>query len=295
MPKPPTFRGFTIAEARSLNFERVTLWMVLLVSVIAAIASFFALAWAGRQFMGPVGYLLPIAVDGFGLSCSVSIVRSQSDGEGWRDRINEWVGLWLALGLSVAGNIAHALDQGTGVLPPALTVAFATAIPVIVAYGIHVYCRALGKGVSSRVMVDSPDQIRDDVTAALVSRPAAPTVTRRAPERAPAARPESAHLAVEHARAATARAPRPATAEGALRGQQAQAAMRALFDELVAADPSRKPVAADMARQLGVEAHPATPRGWVKDWWDEVNAAPVPTAPTAPTAPAGAERESAAA
>ncbi|MDB5253902.1 MAG: hypothetical protein JWP27_3071, partial [Flaviaesturariibacter sp.] len=181
MAKPPATRGFYISDRRSLRFETLTMWLVSAVSVIAVVISFFALSWCGRQFLAaPVAPLLPLAVDGFAVACSAGIVRSQSQQENWRERINEWIGLGLALGLSVAGNVTHALAEGSGKLPVGLVGAFAASVPVIVAYGIHVLGRAISKGLSSKVRVDAPDEIvLDDVA---VARPT------RVPTRVPVAR-----------------------------------------------------------------------------------------------------------
>jgi hypothetical protein len=54
---------------------------------------------------------------------------------------------------------AHALDRMDPDFPRVLAGLFGSAPPIIVAYGIHVYGRAMTSGVSSHVLVDDPDKI----------------------------------------------------------------------------------------------------------------------------------------
>lgn len=54
-----------------------------------------------------------------------------------------------------------------------------------------------------------------------------------------------------------------------------QARARARFDELVAANPDVKPSASEIHRELGLTAHEATVRRWVKGWWEEYTRASV--------------------
>ncbi len=266
MAKPPPARGFTLAEKRALLFEQVSLYAVFLVALIAAVISFVALSAVGKQAgLGAASHLLPVAIDGFGIACSVGIVRSVASGEPMRERISEWFGLIAALALSILGNVHHSLDVGATELPDYVKIAYATAIPMIVAYGIHVYGRAMSRGISAHVMADDPDQLRFDVAHLgddrTVARAAAPARMTRAPRAVQA--PEPART-TEAPRTEATRAPRAASTVGT-----DQARMRAAFDEAVRADPLTKPDAAALHRELGLDCDKATSRRWVQRWWTE--------------------------
>lgn len=222
-PKAPAARGFTRSEKRSLQFETVSLYVVFLVALIAMIVSFVALTWLGGHMrLGFAAWLVPLMIDGFGVACSVGIVRSQAAGEPARARISEWLGLSFALGLSILGNVYHVLD----VVPDWLKIAVASCIPIIVAYGIHVYGRAMSRGISAHVMADEPDKLHFDLAhlgderASTVARQKAPTTraaakTRTQPTGAPAARvpsEDSARAAVTPAHVARAEQEQPARA-----------------------------------------------------------------------------------
>lgn len=277
--KHPAARGFTLAEKRSLQFEQVSLYAVFLVAVIAAVISFVALAAVGREAgLGHAAYLLPLAIDGFGIACSVGIVRSVASGETTRSRISEWLGLFGALALSVLGNVTHSLAVGAATLPDYVKIAYAAAIPLIVAYGIHVYGRAMVRGISAHVLADNPDELHFNLAhlgdVETVARAHAPAKVSRTPApRAPTTSTASAQPA---------RAPRAPMVVGP---NTDKARMRGAFDAAITADPLTKPDAAALQRQLGIDAHPATPRRWVKDWWEEHEAA-MGTARPDPTTPA---------
>jgi len=244
-PSPPEARAFTVSEQRAITFERVALYVVFLVALIAAVISFVALSWFGSQMgMGLVAPLMPLAIDGFAVACSVGVVRSQSSGERARQRASEWVGLALALSLSIAGNIQHALTQGSPAAPRFLVVAYGAAIPVIVAYGIHVYGRAMANGISAHVLVDARDELRFDLV----------------------------HLGDEGARPSTpkARAPRASSTRAPaapVRALSDKDRMRALFDEARAS--GARIDAAQMHREVGARVNPATSRKWVAAWQAE--------------------------
>ena len=185
-PKAPQSRGFTLAEKRSLQFERVSLYAVLLVAVIAAIISFQAQRWFGLGMgLAWAAPLVPIAIDGFAIACSVGIVRSQGAGERARDRLSEWLGLSIALALSIAVNVQHTLATRAEDAARALAALVAASIPIVLAYGIHVYGRAMSRGLSAHVMADDPDQLRFDVAHL---GDAAPVVERARPAAASNAR-----------------------------------------------------------------------------------------------------------
>lgn len=194
---PNVARGLTVDEKRARDFERVTLRIVLVVAVIAAVISFFAVSWVGQQMGMSVvlAWLLPLAIDGFAVACSLGIVRSQAAGKSARSRVSEWLGLGYALSVSVVDNTVHALHAVTGMnVEVWLAVANASAVPVIVAYGLHILGRAMQGGVGGRQNADDPDRIYDapiaHAPAAPVARTHARTADReRAPERAPARAP----------------------------------------------------------------------------------------------------------
>lgn len=268
MAKAPAARGFTLAEKRALLFERVSLYAVFLVALIAAAISFIALRAVGADAgLGSASFLLPIAIDGFGIACSVGIVRSVASGEGVRERTSEWFGLFAALGLSILGNVHHALIVGAGTLPDYVKVAYAAAIPMIVAYGIHVYGRAMARGISAHVLAENPDQIVFEMRhlGETVSAQRAPV--RTAPRPAPrtqAAQP--ATPAAQLPRTVTGSKPIPV-------GDNERQRARIVFDQLVAADPTQKPDAAVVHREAGVTRDKATTRRWVQSWWDETQEA----------------------
>ena len=158
-------RSFTVQEQRTFRLERWSLSVQLAVAVIAAVISFQALRDAGlRMGLDWAAPLLPMAIDGFAVIASLGIIRSQGAGERLRERASEWLGLCFVLGLSIAGNVAHALDRMEPDFPRILAGLFGAAPPVIVAYGIHVYGRAMTSGVSRHVLVDDPDKIHFGLT-----------------------------------------------------------------------------------------------------------------------------------
>ncbi|MFZ5848869.1 MAG: DUF2637 domain-containing protein [Actinomycetota bacterium] len=153
-------RSFTVQEERTFRLERWSLYVQLAVAVIAAVISFQALRDAGlRMGLDWAAPLLPLAIDGFAVIASLGIIRSQGAGERLSARASEWLGLFFVLALSIAGNVAHALDKMDPDFPRILAGMFGSAPPIIVAYGIHVYGRAMNSGVSRHVLVDDPDKI----------------------------------------------------------------------------------------------------------------------------------------
>ena len=158
-------RSFTVQEQRAFRLERWSLYVQLAVAVIAAVISFQALRDAGlRMGLDWAAPLLPLAIDGFAVIASLGIIRSQGAGERFSARASEWLGLCFVLGLSIAGNVAHALDKMDPDFPRLLAGLFGSAPPIIVAYGIHVYGRAMTSGVSRHVLVDDPDKIHFGLT-----------------------------------------------------------------------------------------------------------------------------------
>lgn len=289
MAKAPTARGFTLAEKRSLQFENVALYAVFLVAIIAASISFIALKAVGADAgLGRASFLLPLAIDGFGIACSVGIIKSVAEGEGFRDRASEWFGLFSALALSILGNVHHALEVGAASLPDYVKIAYATAIPLIVAYGIHVYGRAMSKGISAHVLADDPDKLRFDLEhlggESGQRRPAqarAPRTPKVAPSRAAApspARTTPAQPTPERAQPAAPEVARTTpTPSAAPQGDEQAAAQvdekaraRAIFDRMVAENPVEKPDAAKIHAEADVQRDKATSRRWVQTWWNEV-------------------------
>lgn len=158
-------RSFTVQEDRAFRLERWSLYVQLAVAVIAAVISFQALRDAGlRMGLDWAAPLLPLAIDGFAVIASLGIIRSQGAGERFGARASEWLGLCFVLGLSIAGNVAHALDKMDPDFPRILAGLFGSAPPIIVAYGIHVYGRAMTSGVSRHVLIDDPDKIHFGLT-----------------------------------------------------------------------------------------------------------------------------------
>ena len=273
MAKPPTDRGFTIAEARSLQFERVSLFMVLLVAVVAAVISFQALTWLGETMgLGWAAPLVPLAIDGFAVACSIGIIRSQASGHGTRDRVSEWLGLFIALGLSIAGNVTHALHTGSRELPVGLVSAFAAAVPIIVAYGIHVYGRAMARGISANVLAEDPGRIHFDLQHLGDTTRATTTRTPRAARAPRTARTETAPtFPVSIPMWESSTTPIPTKAAPAAREAHNDARTRvvALCELLAAQNPTSKPDAAAIHTELALPHNPATTRRWVQQWWED--------------------------
>ena len=264
--KLPASRGFTLADKRNQRLERVTLLIVVAVAVIAAAISFVALKWVGEYInMGAIAFLLPLAIDGFGIICAFGIVRSQSMNEKLRKRASEWVGLAYALGLSVAGNIVHALSAITGAKPPIwLVVGFVSAIPVIVAYGIHLLGRAIDGGVSAHVLADDPDKVQFGLAQLGDENQPAPAP---APRKAtPAPKAPAAPAAAAKPAQATPAADLPAVLRPIV--DPLKEAARAEFDRMVAADPGTKPDASTIHRAIESPKNPATTRRWVSEWFE---------------------------
>lgn len=186
MPRPPVAREMTVGEKRALSTERASLPATVLVALVAAAASFSALIWCGRLMgMAHMAFALPVAIDGLGIMCALGVARH---GGSFRSAFSEWFGLGMSVTLSIAGNVAHALQ----VLPAELKVAFAASMPVIVAYGVHVYCRAIASGVSTRVFASDPTQIQ----LALDTATPAKSDTAPVPARRPVSRPPLAATTV---------------------------------------------------------------------------------------------------
>jgi hypothetical protein len=287
--KIPTSRGFTLADKRNQRLERVTLLIVVAVAVIAAAISFVALRWVGEYInMGPIAFLLPLAIDGFGIICAFGIVRSQSMNEPLRKRASEWVGLGYALGLSVAGNIVHALSAITGAKPPIwLVIGFVSAIPIIVAYGIHLLGRAIDGGVSAHVLADDPDKVQFDLRQlGDENAPAAAPAPRKAAPKAPAPAPAPA-------KAAQATPPAAAESPANLRPlvDPLKEAARAEFDRMLAADPQAKPDASAIHRTIESPKNPATTRRWVSEWFEDYLASTGATRPELDLPQADEERK----
>lgn len=220
--KTPDPRGFTLAERDSQRFQLALGFGLMAVIAATFILSFTALAWIGEA-MGipqPFHLLVPLFVDGAQLICAGAITVRRTEG---RHAIPEWLGLALTLGLSIIGNVYHSMELGDEVLVTWVKIAFATAIPVMVALGIHIFERSLNTGLRTRVLADEPDKVRFDITPvaeferaqhapaqqtrAGTARPAAPTRTTR--PAAPTAPARTAHAPEEGADRAT-EAPRTA-------------------------------------------------------------------------------------
>ena len=286
-PKAPTARGFTLAERRSIAFEKLTLYLVLFVAIVAAVVSFVALTWVGQQFMQQqVAYLLPLAIDGFAIACSVGIVRSQASGEKAGERASEWLGMFIALGLSILGNVYHGLHTVTAAVPQFLVIAYSAAVPIIVAYGIHVYGRAMSRGISAHVLADDPDKLHFDVVhlgEETMAQKAAPArIAKSAPRQVAAAsaprQQETARAAVAEARATTTAPTAPSSAPR----QDAPTAptqlgksikdAKARYRQIVAAEveAGRDVSAADVRRQVESEGFEVPTEGAGRKWVSQI-------------------------
>lgn len=136
---------------RPIDPDRLSVWAVAGVGATAITLSFTALLpVAEAAGLGWAAPLLPVLVDGFGLACSLRVAQSAHRREPFRERLIEWVGLAGALTLSILGNVHHAMMVGSPTLPTYLRIAFAVAAPVIVAYSVHVYGRAMHRAGTSR-------------------------------------------------------------------------------------------------------------------------------------------------
>ena len=243
-PKVPEPRGFTLAEVDGLRFERATLWGVGGVTLVAFVISFTALAWVGAEMGMPnlVNYLVPVAVDGFAIVCTIGIARNKISRmhAAW-----EWLGLIFALALSIVGNVHHAVVVGSPDLPYVLKVAFGAAVPIFVALGIHIYGRAMTSGLRTHIMAGDPDklhqpiwQVGEDQPATAAAGPRAPRKT-SAPARAAAPKQarESAQPNAQPVRADAPSIAQPARVDAhdlPATKEDAEAAVRAAVREIYA-------------------------------------------------------------
>jgi len=241
-------------------------------ALIAAVISFVALTWFGHEMgMGAVAPLMPLAIDGFAVACSVGVVRSQSSGEPARKRISEWVGLFLALSLSIAGNVQHALVQGNPSAPRLMVIAYGAAIPIIVAYGIHVYGRAMANGISAHVLVDDRTKIQFGL-AHLGENQSAPKTASAPTHRAQEQRiaPHSAAQPRRTAPAAPAQVSQPSAPAAAQRTDRERVSQR--IHEL--RSEGAEVNASALHRELGLAHDVSTTKRWVKRLTADADAAP---------------------
>lgn len=249
-------RSFTFQEKRTFRLERWSLYVQLAVAVIAAVISFQALRDAGlRMGLDWAAPLLPLAIDGFAVIASLGIIRSQGAGERLRGRASEWVGLCFVLGLSIAGNVAHALDKMDPDFPRILAGLFGAAPPIIVAYGIHVYGRAMTSGVSRHVLVDDPDKIHFGLTH-LGDDGSVP----------PAAKDDTEQPR-EHATAQTTVSPPVQLSAGHPRDPERQRAFE-VWRQLYTGQPVN---AKDVLRAAQVRKTESTVRRWCRTWEKEAD------------------------
>lgn len=267
-------RSFTVQEQRTFRLERWSLSVQLAVAVIAAVISFQALRDAGlRMGLDWAAPLLPLAIDGFAVIASLGIIRSQGAGERLRERASEWLGLFFVLGLSIAGNVAHALDKMEPDFPRMLAGLFGAAPPVIVAYGIHVYGRAMTSGVSRHVLVDDPDKIHFGLTHLGDGDTVRPRDGRPGTAQPPAR--ATAHKSVQAPARETEQSPvqvsgrMPGQASGARypRDSGRQRAFE-VWRELYAGQPVN---ANDVLRAAEVSKDESTVRRWCRAWEREVD------------------------
>lgn len=252
MAKAPGARGFTIQEVRALSIERRTFHLTWVVALFAATMSFTALQWVGVQ-MGMyvlIAPLLPLAIDGLGIICSFGIIRSAAAKEPFRNRASEWAGLGLSLGLSMAGNAAHALET----VPWWLKVTYSVAVPVIVAYSIHVLGRYMDSGVSAYVLADDPDRVHFDLPQVGEQRALTPRTPRATAAPAPRATPAPDATAARSV-------PAPTRARGARHDQNREGVFekyRSRLAEGVRMDGN------EIGELLGL--HPGRARSLRKEW-----------------------------
>mgnify|MGYP000908493134 CR=1 FL=1 len=277
MAKAPAPRGFTLAEVRALSIEKRTFFLTIAVALFAATISFIALHWVGVQigmhkYIAP---LLPLTIDGLGIICSFGIIRSHGAGEPWRQRASEWLGLSIALCLSMVGNAAHAL----GVTPIWLKVTYSIAVPGVVAYSIHVLGKYTESGISSHVLADDPDKVRFDVQQ-INADPHARTLAQASAPRV-AVKPARTERATAPA---TARATEdePARTERATAPVQPEADERATGKPLKEKDRARQIFiqhfletgeempAVELWRRMDSKMYDSTYRRWVTKWAEEL-------------------------
>lgn len=260
-------RSFTVQEERTFRLERWSLYVQLAVAVIAAVISFQALRDAGlRMGLDWAAPLLPLAIDGFAVIASLGIIRSQGAGERFGARASEWLGLCFVLALSIAGNVAHALDKMDPDFPRILAGLFGSAPPIIVAYGIHVYGRAMNSGVSRHVLIDDPDKIHFGLTHLgardSVRSPGSKRGTARPAERSDATAPKRASVQDT--------VPSSAEVSGARypRNPQRQRAFE-VWSQLHAGQPVN---AKEVLRAAQVSKDESTVRRWCRSWEKEADA-----------------------
>jgi hypothetical protein len=259
-------RSFTVQEDRAFRLERWSLYVQLAVAVIAAVISFQALRDAGlRMGLDWAAPLLPLAIDGFAVIASLGIIRSQGAGERFGARASEWLGLCFVLGLSIAGNVAHALDRMDPDFPRILAGLFGSAPPIIVAYGIHVYGRAMTSGVSRHVLVDDPDKIHFGLTHLGEGG----TVRTPGPKRGPAQSAERSEARATKRASVQETLPSPGQVSGARypRNPERQRAFE-VWSQLHTGAPVN---AKEVLRAAQVTKDESTVRRWCRSWEEEAD------------------------
>ena len=254
----PKTRGFTLADRDGLKFELYLLYAIGGVALSSFIISFAALAWVGEEAMGlhvwafglGLHLIVPLAIDGMQLVAAAAITRRRANG---KPAGAEWIALASALALSIAGNVYHALEVGNPGISSWLKVAFASAFPIFVALGMHIYERAMADGLRSKIAVDDTDHI-------IVDTAPAPAVTR--PQRTRPAPPVEKPTEKSTPPPLPAPAPQDTTDTGPSPKEQVHAHVRA---ELDAAGTFRTLDAAQVQRDtVGDDVHPSTVRKWVR-------------------------------
>ncbi|MGH3331420.1 MAG: hypothetical protein ACRDPJ_08955, partial [Nocardioidaceae bacterium] len=152
--------------------------------------------------------------------------------------------------------VAHALDRMDPDFPRILAGLFGSAPPIIVAYGIHVYGRAMTSGVSGHVLVDDPGKIHFGLTH-LGERD---TVRTPGPKRETVQPPECA--AVQETVQGTGRTPVQVSGGRDPRNPERQRAFE-VWDQLYVGQPVN---AKEVLRLAQVSKDESTVRRWCRAW-----------------------------
>jgi hypothetical protein len=247
-------------------------------ALVLMLASVVSLHWAANLIglkgpWEPVAWAVPLAMEvGMAAVASTATTIRKHPKPG-REHGGYYISLWLIFSfvmlLAQLSNIGHAITTvaENNDLPPVIPVefiyvfagAFAALFPLGGTMFVHVSGFLRERGTGARWIDADSELVQIQVQP---GTPAAQPVSTGA--RAP--QPPSARPAQAPARAQT---PAPARAPQAPRASDDQERARALFDQLVAANPHEKPDAKRIQDELGIEANPATPRRWVQRWWNE--------------------------
>lgn len=262
--------------------RQVTFVCALVLMALSLVALHWALVLVGippvLAWIGPVFLEAGMAATA---SAATTIRKpSQEPGAPGRYYLSLWVIFSFLMALAQAANIGHAIVSAETRLatlpefvPDAVVYGFAAAFAALFPLGGTLFIHVSGFLRAHSIDANWIDDDAQVVRVAADDRVQQP----RAPKAAPRAQTPPAPRAPDMRAPAQPRvhnAPEPARTTAPVGGEQVRA--RELFDAQVAENPTIKPDASLIHRELATDKNPATVRRWVKDWWDEQQTAAEP-------------------